>query len=87
MASLKPTNKWVDSCRSSGQGLSFFAGVDVHHQNGIAERRIRKLQELAQIILMLHANKQKVTQMRNGKFVALRDVQGGKRCPKRNPEL
>ena len=32
-----------------------YAGVNAHHQNGIAERRIRELQELARTML-IHAN-------------------------------
>jgi hypothetical protein len=48
-------HKWVNACHSSGQGLTF-AGVNAHHQNGIAERRIRELQELARTML-IHANK------------------------------
>jgi hypothetical protein len=38
-------NIWVENCRKNGQGLSF-AGVNAHHQNGRAEARIRRLQEL-----------------------------------------
>ena len=33
-----------------------FAGVNAHHQNGVAERRIRTLQEMARTML-IHANK------------------------------
>ena len=33
-----------------------FAGVNAHHQNGVAERRIRELQELART-MMIHANR------------------------------
>ncbi len=47
-------NLWVESCKRSGQGLTF-AGVNAHHQNGIAERRIRELQELARTML-IHSN-------------------------------
>lgn len=47
--------KWVDHCASMQQGLSF-AGVNAHHQNGKAERRIRELQELARTML-IHASK------------------------------
>jgi hypothetical protein len=47
-------HKWVMACRAQGQSLSF-AGVNAHHQNGIAERRIRTLQELARTML-IHAN-------------------------------
>ena len=45
---------WVDECIKSGQGMTY-AGVNAHHQNGIAERRIRELQELARSML-IHAN-------------------------------
>ncbi len=48
-------NKWVAACRKLEQGLTF-AGVNAHHQNGMAERRIRELQELARTML-IHANK------------------------------
>ena len=48
-------HKWVDACRSKQQGLTF-AGVNAHHQNGLAERRIRELQELTRTML-IHANK------------------------------
>jgi hypothetical protein len=46
--------KWVMACRTLGQSLSF-AGVNAHHQNGIAERCIWTLQELARTML-IHAN-------------------------------
>jgi Reverse transcriptase (RNA-dependent DNA polymerase) len=46
--------KWLDACKQDGQGMTF-AAVNAHHQNGIAERRIRELQELARAMLM-HAN-------------------------------
>jgi hypothetical protein len=48
-------HKWVIACRTKGQSLTF-AGVNAHHMNGIAERRIRTLQELARTML-IHANK------------------------------
>ena len=47
--------KWVESCRRQGQNLSF-AGVNAHHQNGIAERRIKEIQGLARAML-IHANR------------------------------
>ena len=47
--------KWVEACRSKQQILTF-AGVNAHHQNGIAERRIRTLQEMARA-MMIHAHK------------------------------
>lgn len=46
---------WVNQCRSQGQKLTF-AGVNAHHQNGIAEKRIRDLQELTRSAL-IHASK------------------------------
>ena len=48
-------NEFVNECKSSGQALTF-AGVNAHHQNGIAERRIRELQELARTSLV-HAHR------------------------------
>jgi len=48
-------NKWVDECKNSGQQLTF-AGVNAHHQNGIAERRIRELQGTARTML-IHARR------------------------------
>ena len=48
-------NKWIDDCRKSEQGLTF-AGVNAHHSNGLAERRIRSLQDLARAML-IHQNK------------------------------
>lgn len=32
---------WVDTCRIQEQGMSY-AGVNAHHQNGMAERHIRE---------------------------------------------
>ena len=46
---------WVNNCNHKQQRLTF-AGVNAHHQNGIAERRIRELQELARTML-IHAAK------------------------------
>ena len=48
-------NKWVDACRTQGQGLTF-AGVNAHHSNGLAERRIRSLQDLTRAML-IHQNR------------------------------
>ena len=47
-------NAWVNSCNAASQRLTF-AGVNAHHQNGIAERRIKELQELARTML-IHAH-------------------------------
>lgn len=44
---------WMEECKRMLQGMAF-AGVNAHHQNGIAERRIRELQELARAML-IHA--------------------------------
>jgi hypothetical protein len=49
-------HNWVQACRMNGQRLTF-AGVNAHHQNRMAERRIRSLQELARAML-IHATKQ-----------------------------
>ena len=46
---------WRASCFLKGQGLSF-AGVNAHHQNGKAERRIRELQQTARTML-IHAQR------------------------------
>jgi hypothetical protein len=48
-------HKWAMACRGKGQSLTF-AGANAHHQNGIAERRIRILQELVRTMLV-HGNK------------------------------
>ena len=46
-------NKWVDECRRNRQTLTF-AGVNAHHTNGLAERRIRSLQDLARAMMIHH---------------------------------
>ena len=38
-------HKWVDDCNEKHQQLTF-AGVNAHHTNGLAERRIKELQAL-----------------------------------------
>jgi hypothetical protein len=38
-------HKWVDCYRVAKQGLTF-TGVNSHHENGIAKRRIKELQDL-----------------------------------------
>jgi hypothetical protein len=45
---------WLEACRKEQQGKTF-AVVNAHHQNGIAERRIRELQELGRTML-IHAS-------------------------------
>ena len=46
-------NKWKAECTKHGQTLTF-AGVNAHHTNGKAEKRIRDLQDLART-QMIHA--------------------------------
>ena len=48
-------NAWIEKCKQQGQRLTF-AGVNAHHQNGMAERRIRLLTELTRTMLT-HSNK------------------------------
>ncbi len=48
--------KWTDTCKQDGQGMTL-AAVNAHHQNGIAERRIRELQDLTRAMLA-HVNAQ-----------------------------
>ena len=45
---------WKEACDLNGQGYSY-SGVNAHFQSGIAERRIRELQELART-MMIHAS-------------------------------
>ena len=47
-------NAWMEECHKNRQGMSF-AGVNAHHQNGIAERRTKEIQKLARTML-IHAN-------------------------------
>ena len=44
---------WKEDCRKKGQTYSY-SGVNAHFQSGIAERRVRELQELARAML-IHA--------------------------------
>ena len=44
-------NAWINHCNSRDQTMTF-AGVNAHHQNGIAERRIRTLQNMARTMLI-----------------------------------
>lgn len=46
-------HKWIQACREKQQEISF-VGVNAHHQNGHAERRIRELQDVARANI-LHA--------------------------------
>ena len=45
--------RWMNHFKDTQQGLTF-AGVNYHHQNGRAERRIRSLQDLARC-QMIHS--------------------------------
>lgn len=49
------SHAWASDCQLKEQGLTF-AGVNAHHQSGIAEQHIRVLQELTRTMLT-HANK------------------------------
>ena len=49
------SNLWKAHCIACHQGLSF-AGVGAHHQNGVAENKIRQLQSQARTML-IHASK------------------------------
>ena len=44
---------WINHCNLRDQAMTF-AGVNAHHQNGIAERRIREVQDMARTML-IHA--------------------------------
>ena len=44
-------NGWLNSCTTKQQTISF-CGVNAHHQNGYAERRIRDLQEASRTALI-----------------------------------
>ena len=44
---------WINHCNLRDQNMTF-AGVNAHHQNGIAERRIREVQDMARTML-IHA--------------------------------
>lgn len=46
---------WTEHCRSKGQTVSY-CGVGAHHQNGVAEKRIRDLQEGARAAI-IHAKR------------------------------
>ena len=48
-------NAWMNHCHKYNQRLTY-AGVNAHHQNGIAERRIRELQSMART-MFIHAAK------------------------------
>ena len=42
---------WVNHCNQNNQTITY-AGVNAHHQNGIAERRIRELQNMTRTMLI-----------------------------------
>jgi len=44
-------NEWRRECARKGQGLTF-SGVNAHHTNGLTERRITSLQDLARSMLI-----------------------------------
>ena len=43
--------KWRESCRQQRQGLTF-AGVNAHHQNGVAERNISTIIECERTLIL-----------------------------------
>ena len=47
------TKKWDKLCRNGNQRLTFM-GINVHHQNGLAEIRTNKLKGMARTV-MAHA--------------------------------
>jgi transposase InsO family protein len=61
-------HKWVEACKNKGQSLTF-AGVNAHHQNGMAERHknlARACKDYA------HSRQPTMAKMCDRKFVALR---------------
>jgi hypothetical protein len=51
-------NAWVNNCNKLDQPMTF-AGVNAHHQNGIAERCIRELQDMTCTMLIHSYNRWK----------------------------
>ena len=49
-------NEFIQDCKTQGQSISY-CGVNAHFQNGIAERRIRDLQEQTRTSLLYTMNK------------------------------
>jgi hypothetical protein len=48
--------EWTKSCNEGQRQALTFAGVNAHHQNGVAEKRIQELQKCSRTML-IHANK------------------------------
>ena len=51
-------NAWLRDIQAKGQGISY-CGVSAHHQNGIAEKRIRDLSEQARTMMLQSSSKWK----------------------------
>ena len=49
-------NGFIQACKDNNQGLTY-CGVNTHFQNGVAEKRIRDLQEQARTILLFAVHK------------------------------
>ncbi len=49
-------NKWLANVKAAKQSITF-CGVGAHFQNGVAEKRIRDLQESAHTMMLQAANK------------------------------
>ena len=47
---------WVNDCNEKNQSLTF-AAINAHHQNGMAERRIRQLQDQARSMMTFSASR------------------------------
>ena len=77
--------KWIEACKEEKQGITF-AGVNAHHQNGVAERRIRELQELAARESDADPRKLPLERQRHSEPVAVRS-EDGKRCRQSHAEL
>ena len=49
-------NRFIQACKDNNQGLTY-CGVNAHFQNGVAEKRIRDLQEQARTMLLFAVHK------------------------------
>ena len=49
-------NGFIQACKDNNQGITY-CGVNAHFQNGVAEKRIRDLQEQAQTMLLFAVHK------------------------------